>query len=114
MLSRQQDRVRLFEIGRSFHGTLQKPLETQQVAGLILGTSRAEQWSDSAQAVDFFDIKSDVESLLRCQVASTILHFAVTEHPALQPGQAARIHRARDSGWRHRQAASRVFRSSSE
>jgi phenylalanyl-tRNA synthetase beta chain len=92
-VSRQQDRVRLFEIGRSFHGTLLRPFETQQVAGLILGTRRAEQWSDSAQAVDFFDIKSDVESLLRMSGCFDDFTFSEAEHPALQPGQAAGIHR---------------------
>ena len=90
-VSRQQDRVRLFEIGRSFHGTLQRPLETQQVAGLILGARHAEQWSNSGQVVDFFDIKSDLESLLQMSGCLGDFTFAATEHPALQPGQAAKI-----------------------
>jgi len=90
-VSRQQDRVRLFEIGRSFHGTLQQPLETQQVAGLILGPRYTEQWSYSAQVVDFFDIKSDLESLLKMSGCLDNFTFSATEHPALQPGQAANI-----------------------
>jgi phenylalanyl-tRNA synthetase beta chain len=92
-VARQQDRVRLFEIGRSFHGKLQEPLETQQVAGLILGPRYAEQWGDSSKVVDYFDIKSDLESLLRMSGCQDNFTFVAAEHPALQPGQAAELHR---------------------
>jgi phenylalanyl-tRNA synthetase beta chain len=33
-VARQQERVRIFEIGKSFHGTLEKPVEVVRVAGL--------------------------------------------------------------------------------
>ena len=90
-LSRQQERVRLFEIGKSFHGTLDAPVEIVRVAGLVLGNARAEQWDESGQAVDFFDIKSDLEGLLAMSGRADDFIFAANEHPALQPGQAANI-----------------------
>jgi phenylalanyl-tRNA synthetase beta chain len=90
-LSRQQERVRLFEIGKSFHGTLEAPVEIVRVAGLVLGNARAEQWDDSGQAVDFFDIKSDLEGLLAMSGCADDFIFVANEHPALQPGQAANI-----------------------
>jgi phenylalanyl-tRNA synthetase beta chain len=90
-VARQQDRVRLFEIGTTFQGTPDKPVETVCVAGLALGGVHPEQWASSAQAVDFFDIKSDLMALLGMTGANTQFNFVATEHPALQPGQAANI-----------------------
>ncbi len=90
-LSRQQERVRLFEIGKSFHGTLEAPVEIERVAGLVLGNARAEQWDDSGQPVDFFDIKSDLEGLIAMSGCAGDFIFVANEHPALQPGQAANI-----------------------
>ena len=90
-VARQQDRVRLFEIGTTFHGAPDKPVETVRVAGLALGSVDPEQWASSAQAVDFFDIKSDLVALLGMTGANSQFNFVATEHPALQPGQAANI-----------------------
>jgi phenylalanyl-tRNA synthetase beta chain len=90
-VARQQDRVRLFEIGKTFHGKLDAPVEIVRVAGLALGGVVPEQWGSSAQAVDFFDIKSDLIALLGMTGISSEFNFVATEHPALQPGQAANI-----------------------
>lgn len=90
-LARQQDRVRLFEFGRSYHGTVDETAEVPRVAGLITGSSMPEQWSIKAQAVDFFDLKSDVEALLALTGRAAEFRFEPLEHVALQPGQAARI-----------------------
>jgi phenylalanyl-tRNA synthetase beta chain len=85
-IARQQERVRLFEIGKSFHGTLESPREVVRIAAVATGTAQPEQWGAGSQAVDFFDIKADVA-------------FRPLEHPALQPGQAASILRdGRDIG----------------
>ena len=51
-VARQQDRVRLFEIGRSYHGEVTAPVETPRVAGLILGPVQAEGWAARRQTVD--------------------------------------------------------------
>jgi len=90
-VSRQQDRVRFFEIGKSFHGSLAKPQEIVRIAGLALGPAHAEQWGVSGNAIDFFDIKSDLEVLLRMSGGNAEYSFVAFEHPALQPGQAAKI-----------------------
>ncbi len=89
--ARQQGRVRLFEVGKSFHGTLESPEEVQRVAALITGDVAPEQWGGTSQGVDFFDIKSDLESLLRLAGENAEVSFRAAEHPALQPGQAAEI-----------------------
>ncbi|MGH8168300.1 MAG: phenylalanine--tRNA ligase subunit beta, partial [Woeseiaceae bacterium] len=90
-LARQQERVRLFEFGTTFHGTLAKPVELMRFAGLALGPAVDEQWGSDSREVDFFDIKADVEALLGLAGAEGQTAFVETGHPALQPGQAAQI-----------------------
>jgi len=89
--ARQQDRVRLFEISKSFHGTLGAHTEVVRIAGLASGHRYAEQWGSSSEPVDFFDIKSDVEALLSLSTDAGEVSFSGAEHPALQPGQTANI-----------------------
>ena len=61
--ARQQARVRLFEIGKAFHAG-DPPIETPKLAGVVSGHARAEQWGEAKRAVDFFDIKGDLEQVL--------------------------------------------------
>ena len=90
-IARQQDRVRLFEIGRSYHGTLDTPEEVVRIAGLASGPALPEQWGSTAVNVDFFDIKADVLAILELTGEASGIRFAEVEHPALQPGQAAQV-----------------------
>ncbi len=90
-VARQQERVRVFEIGKSFHSRLKKPVEVVRVSGLATGSVMPEQWDGRAQDVDFFDIKSDIQALLRMVGNNTLIDFEATSHPALQTGQAANI-----------------------
>ena len=89
--SRQQDRIRLFEIGKSFHGTLEDHEEVVRIGGAVLGTVFPEQWGSKGQLVDFFDIKGDVLAVLELAGDSSQVQFVAAEHPALQPGQTASI-----------------------
>jgi phenylalanyl-tRNA synthetase beta chain len=89
--SRQQDRIRLFEIGKSFHGSLDAHQEVVRIAGVSTGYALPEQWGSASQSVDFFDIKSDVSALLQLAGDASQIEFVATEHVALQPGQAADI-----------------------
>ena len=90
-VARQQERVRLFEIGASYHGTLAQPEEVQRLAGVALGPAMPEQWDASARAVDFFDIRSDLDALLALTGAASETRYEAAAHPALQPGQSARL-----------------------
>lgn len=97
-LNRQQDRVRLFEVGRVFKGDLQQIEQQLQIAGLIYGDLHAEQWATASQKVDFFDLKADVEALLA--LGGGEIHFKVEAHPALHPGQSARVYKNNQAiGW---------------
>ena len=82
---RQRKRVRLFEIGVCFAEEGGTVVETERLALLAAGLAASEQWGLPARAVDFFDIKADLEAL------SPELVFERGEHPALHPGQTARI-----------------------
>jgi len=95
---RQQSRVRLFELGRGF--SADKGAETELIAGLAAGTRVAEQWGETAVPLDFYDVKADVESLLRLTGEYRAFRFVADSHPALHPGQTARILRKdRAVGW---------------
>jgi phenylalanyl-tRNA synthetase beta chain len=90
-VARQQERVRFFEIGKSFHGKLKEPLEVVRVSGLAIGSALPEQWGRAAQSVDFFDIKSDIEALLQMAGNGAQIEFEASSHVALQAGQTANI-----------------------
>ena len=86
-LSRKQDRVRVFEVGRCFdraNGGYNQPL---RLGGLAYGDALAEQWGTARRAVDLFDVKGDLEAI----VAPRTLTTERAEHPALHPGRSARV-----------------------
>ena len=90
-LARQRERVRIFEIGNSYHGTLDTPREVQRVAGLVVGAVRDEHWSEKPQNTDFYDVKADIEALFEVAGWSDVARFKAATHPALQPGQTAEL-----------------------
>ena len=61
--ARQQERVRLFEVARVF-GVGDPPVETPSLAIVACGSARAEQWGEPSRALDFFDLKGDLDALL--------------------------------------------------
>ncbi|MGH8352492.1 MAG: phenylalanine--tRNA ligase subunit beta [Pseudomonas sp.] len=90
-LNRQQSRVRLFESGLRFVGQLEGLKQESMLAGAICGSRLPEGWAQGREAVDFYDVKADVEALLGCAGALEAFRFLPGEHPALHPGQTARI-----------------------
>ena len=97
---RQQPRVRLFEIGRTFVTTNGSMNEVPVIAGLAAGPAWPEQWSTRSTPVDFFDVKGDVEALIDATGEAAAFRFTADEHPALHPGQTARLWRGdHPIGW---------------
>lgn len=90
-LNRQQTRVRLFESGLRFVGQLDVLKQESVLAGLICGSRLPEGWSNGREPVDFYDMKVDVEALLASAGNASAYTFVPGEHPALHPGQTARI-----------------------
>jgi phenylalanyl-tRNA synthetase beta chain len=60
---RQQSRIRLFELGRSYRASANAPIETELLSLVVSGDARPEQWGEKARPVDFHDLKGDVEAL---------------------------------------------------
>ncbi|AEJ05546.1 phenylalanyl-tRNA synthetase subunit beta [Stutzerimonas stutzeri] len=92
-LNRQQSRVRLFEAGLRFVGQLPALEQEAMLAGVVTGSREPEGWANAREAVDFFDVKADVEALLAFAGNGGAYRFVPGEHPALHPGQTARIER---------------------
>lgn len=93
-LNRQQSRVRLFECGLRFvssDGSVENLVQTPMIAGLIYGGASDESWHGKVVAVDFYDVKADVEALLEKGAQGAEFGFSAAKHPALHPGQTAEI-----------------------
>ncbi|SFU63515.1 phenylalanine--tRNA ligase subunit beta [Pseudoduganella namucuonensis] len=95
-LNRKTNRVRVFEVGAIFKrdgGVSDGALtvagydQPQRVAALAYGPVADEQWGQGSRAVDFFDVKADLEQLFAPQT----LRFSKTAHPALHPGRSASV-----------------------
>lgn len=105
--NRKQARVRIFELGRVY---MKDPLVTdgpltvagvhqpQHVALAAWGSVREDQWGAPSRAVDFYDVKHDLETLFG--IKSSSLRFKVKPHPILHPGRSAEIERdGQHIGW---------------
>jgi len=80
--------VRLFEVGRCFLAPHDGAYpQTLRVGGIAYGEALPEQWGSPRRAVDFYDVKADVEALLAPRPAL----YRKEPHPALHPGKSARI-----------------------
>jgi len=91
-MHRQQNRLKLFEIGlRFYHNSEGELVQDEMLAGLITGSAMPAQWGVPSRATDFFDLKGDVEALLQLTGGTDRFRFEAAEHPALHPGQSARI-----------------------
>jgi phenylalanyl-tRNA synthetase beta chain len=103
--ARKLERIRLFEVGRVFlrdASVKDGPLEIagmrqpMRVAAAACGPAVEEQWGTKPRAVDFFDLKADVEALF----APRAVRFEAAPHPAFHPGRSARIRlEGQEVGW---------------
>jgi phenylalanyl-tRNA synthetase beta chain len=95
-LARKATRVRVFELGRVFRrdakvvsadSTVAGIDQPMRVAALAYGPAAGLQWGAPDAALDFFDIKGDLQALL----APAALRFEAAEHPAMHPGRCAAV-----------------------
>jgi len=89
--NRQQRRVRLFEIGNTFHRTDSGVREVARIGGVVCGPAWPRQWAATERDVDFFDIKADLEALLSLTATDNYFIFNTLHNSVLHPGRAARI-----------------------
>ncbi|WP_421670213.1 phenylalanine--tRNA ligase subunit beta [Rahnella sp. EDr1-12] len=93
--NRQQSRVRLFESGLRFVPDTQADLGIRQdvmLSGVISGNKNEEHWDLARQAVDYYDLKGDLEAILELTGKMNDVQFRVEANPALHPGQSAAIY----------------------
>jgi phenylalanyl-tRNA synthetase beta chain len=90
-ISRQQTSGQLFEVGLVFDTSAkdQGLVQKVKVAGALWGRRQDENWCETADKVDFFDVKGNVEAL--CAWAGISVDVATTQDVALHPGQSAQL-----------------------
>ena len=95
-LDRKASRVNVFELGRVFlrdansqntDTTVAGFHQPMMLSGLAYGPRAALNWDQGSKAIDFYDVKGDVEALL--SPFSAI--FTPAEHPAMHPGRCASV-----------------------
>ncbi len=104
-VDRKMADVRVFEMGRVFikdssvpdsDQTVQGIHQPMRLGGLAYGRVQPMQWGVSDQAVDFFDVKGDLEVFLHPMK----LHWRAGVQEALHPGRSAEIlHGEEVIGW---------------
>ncbi len=102
---RQQERVRIFEVGTRFEMSGGRLVESQGIAGLVTGAALPEQWGAESRAADFYDIKSEVEGLFALTGRQAAISYVATAHDAPASGSQRGDSRRQDSRRLDRPAA---------
>lgn len=98
-IHRQQTAVRMFETGVVFKVLDNKIEEQARIAGLVYGEEGALNWSEETRSFDFYDLKGDLEALFKSRQIEAV-QFKPDAHPALHPGQSARVLvQEKEAGW---------------
>lgn len=91
-LNRQQSRIRFFETGLSFVGqSVSELVQTPSIALVAVGNVWDEQAYQN-RAIDFYDLKHDVEQLLPALVTDARVRYERSELDFLHPGQSAKLY----------------------
>jgi phenylalanyl-tRNA synthetase beta chain len=99
-VSRQQGRVRLFELGIRFSQQDTDIIEEKVLSGLVVGSAEPEQWGQAARSADLFDIKGDLEAVFALTGAGEEFEFFADAYSPLRPGRSVRISRSGSHvGW---------------
>jgi phenylalanyl-tRNA synthetase beta chain len=86
--ARQQDRIRLFELARTYASDV----ETPRLGLVACGPATAEQWGVPARPIDLYDLKGDIEALIAQGGEPGRWSFDAAGLPAfLHPGRSARV-----------------------
>jgi len=88
--NRQQPLIQIFESGVVFNTVGNVLKEQPSIAGLITGEWGGMNWSEPTRALDFYDLKGDIQAVFELLDVDTI-QFIPAVHPGLHPGQSAQI-----------------------
>ena len=92
-LRRQQTRVRLVEAGTKFEVREGNLCEIETLAGLACGARLPEQWGAQREALDYYDVKGDLDNVLALTGDVKSFRYTVATLGCLRPGRTARIMR---------------------
>ncbi len=99
-IKRQQEQLKLFEYGLKYIRQDDDIKQINVLSGAICGSQQQQQWGEPSRQVDFYDLKADVEAILAMTAMQDQFQFIVDRHPALHPGQCARIDKDGEAvGW---------------
>lgn len=91
-LAYRRGMMRLFELGTVFEDHQGMVRETSHLGLLMAGDAMPEQWGVTPRAMDFYDLKGEVEALLELSGHPQQNYVPVQDHPLLHPGQAAAMY----------------------
>jgi phenylalanyl-tRNA synthetase beta chain len=89
--NRQQNRVKIYEIGACFFPEGGGIYQANHLGGLISGPAFPDQWGVPDRAVDFYDLKGAIDNILVGVYPKLALTYQPDSHSALHPGQTAAI-----------------------
>ena len=99
-VNRQQQDLRLFEAGMVFLPDEDKISQVNRIGGFMTGSREPELWANSAEQIDFFDAKREVELLLEATLGDAVVYEKVDLGSFAHPGQSARIlQNDKEIGW---------------
>ena len=93
-LRRQQQRCKLVELASVFVPVAERGVrETPMIAGLSVGPRLPEQWGAGREALDFHDLKGDVQALLAIAGPGGVVSYVPLDAPppGLHPGRCAAV-----------------------
>jgi phenylalanyl-tRNA synthetase beta chain len=88
---RQQERVRLFELGRVYCVGEVGSQESLRLAAVACGSSIPESWAGTSRSIDFHDLKADLQSVLALSLDDTAIEWRAVNLPYLHPGRSAEL-----------------------
>ena len=90
-LNRENRDVRIFEIGRAFTAKENQSREREYISALLYGERYGTNWSHPRGAVDFYDVKGLLESLMAGLLTEGVRFERAGEAPFLHPGKSAKL-----------------------
>lgn len=90
-LKRQHTSVKLFEIGRKYLLQSSELLQTEVLAGVAVGDVVPRQWGETTRAIDFYDVKGDLEHLFVSLGINQAIKFEAHDQLGLHSGKTAMI-----------------------
>jgi phenylalanyl-tRNA synthetase beta chain len=87
---RQQSLIKLFETGTVFDTATEPLTERASIAGIMSGEWGGLNWSEPTRALDFYDLKGDVQAIFDFLGVSAVRYLQEI-HPGLHPGKSAEI-----------------------